>query len=187
MSVATLDNLSVLQRELLKKALRSYYDEPFHIAIQCEDPGCFDIRTVGRTSPDPNDFSLRWKKASKEERRKNASLRSAAGLSVARLIKRGLVESCSRGKWRLTGAGLKVAQKLWPELKPMSKKEVASAIAFRELVHSVAPPRRKRPRAKTLTPQVPKGSLTRNQGWRSGWIIRGARGQKTICANFVPI
>jgi hypothetical protein len=156
MSVATLDNLSVLQRKLLKGALRAYYNKPMDIAVQYEDPGCFDVRTVGRTNPDPNDFSLSRKKASKEERRKNASLRSAAGLSVARLIKRGLVECCSRGKWRLTGAGLKVAQKLWPELKPMSQKEVASTISLRDMVYSVAPPRRKRPRAKTLTPQVPK-------------------------------
>jgi hypothetical protein len=151
-------NLSDLQRKLLKGALRSYYDKPFHVAIQREDPGCFDVRTFGRTYPDPNTFSLRWKKASNEERRKNASLRSAAGLSVARLIKRGLVESCSRGKWRLTGAGLEVARELWPKLKPMSKREVASAIAFWEM--SGAWPglgrRRKKPRAKALTPQAPK-------------------------------
>jgi hypothetical protein len=66
----------------------------------------------------------------------------------------GTGQCCSRGKWRLTGAGLKVAQKLWPELKPMSKKEVASKISFREAVHSVAPPRRARPR--TRVPQAPK-------------------------------
>ena len=86
------------------------------MAIQCEDSGCFDIRTVGRTR-NPDAFSLRRKKANKEERKKNASLRAAAGRAVARLIVRGLLECCSkRGSWRLTGAGLKVAQKLWPEV-----------------------------------------------------------------------
>jgi hypothetical protein len=140
-------NLSDLQKALLKKALRAYCSKPMDIAVQVEVPGCFGVRTVGRI-PDPDAFTLRRKNASAEERRKNASLRAAAGLSVARLIKRGLVECCSRGKWRLTGAGLKVAQKLWPELKPMSKKEVASKISFREAMHSVVPRLRKRPRAK---------------------------------------
>jgi hypothetical protein len=83
-------NLSDLQRELLKKALRAYCNKPMDIAVREEDPGCFGVQTVGRV-PDPDAFSLRRKKANKEERRKNASLRSAAGLSVARLIKRGLV------------------------------------------------------------------------------------------------
>jgi hypothetical protein len=96
-------NLSDLQRELLKKALRAYCNKPMDIAVREEDPGCFGVQTVGRV-PDPDAFSLRRKKANKEERRKNASLRSAAGLSVARLIKRGLVECCSRGKWRLCWA-----------------------------------------------------------------------------------
>jgi hypothetical protein len=87
-----------------------------------------------------------------------------SGRAVARLIGRGLLECCSkRGSWRLTGAGLKVARELWPELKAPSKSEVerqtASDIAFLEAIHAARPGlgrRRKRPRAKTLTPQAQK-------------------------------
>jgi hypothetical protein len=142
--------LSVLQKKLLKNALMAHCRTPLDLADRNEDPGCFTVRTVGRAPPDPEIFSLRWKKANKEERRKNASLRAAAGLSVRRLVTRGLVERCSRGKWRLTAKGVAVAQQFYPEIQPMSKEEVARTIAFREALHAAKPGlrrRRKRPKA----------------------------------------
>ena len=150
MSVATLENLSDLQKSLLRIGLRAHYRAPLGpLADEDQDPGSFTVQTVGRPA-DPDAFSLRRKKASKEERRKNASLRSAAGLSIERLIKRGLVESCSRGRWRLTKRGFKVARELWPELKPMSQRELASTIALREAIHTLKPGLRKRWRSKPL-------------------------------------
>jgi hypothetical protein len=152
MSVATLDSLSVLQKELLKYALRAYYRRLSDAAGDSEDPGCFGIRTFGRT-PEADGFDLKRKKVSAEERRKRASARAASGRAVARLVKRGLVESCGRGRWRLTPRGVKVAKALYPELKPPSKREVAAAIAseirLRNAIHSVLGSRaRQKPRAK---------------------------------------
>ena len=151
MSVATLDNLSALQKKLLRDALKAHYCKPFR---QGEDSGCFGVRTFGRISG-PEDFTLKRRKASKEERRQRASLRAAAGRAVARLIGRGLLECCSRGRWRLTKRGLKVARGLWPELKAPSKSEVerqiASDIVLREAIRAAKPGlgrRRKKPRAK---------------------------------------
>jgi hypothetical protein len=89
-------------------------------------------------------------------------LRAASGRAVARLIGRGLLECCSRGRWCLTKRGLKVARGLWPEVKAPSKSEerrIVSDIAFWEAVHAAKPGlgrRRKNPRAKALTPQAPK-------------------------------
>ena len=69
-----------------------------------------------------------------EDRRVRASRRAAAGLSIARLIKRGLVECCSRGKWRLTPAGLKLARRLYPGIKPPTKRQLANDIALRKAI-----------------------------------------------------
>jgi hypothetical protein len=82
MSVATLDNLSALQKKLLKTALMAHYRKPLDNEGQVEDPGCFTVRTVGRT-PDPDGFDLKRRKASAEERRKRASWRAACGREVA--------------------------------------------------------------------------------------------------------
>ena len=155
MSVATLDNLSALHKKLLRDALMAHYRKPLDNEGQVEDPGCFTIRTVGRI-PEPDGFDLKRRKASAEERRKRASWRAASGRAVARLLRRGFVECCSRGHWQFTSSGLAVARKLWPLVKPMTKREVASAIAFREAVHSVVPRRRLRPRTKKLSPKAPE-------------------------------
>ena len=69
-----------------------------------------------------------------EDRRIRASRRAAAGLSIARLIKRGLLERCSRGKWRLSAAGLKVARRLYPDIKRPTKRQLAADIALRKAV-----------------------------------------------------
>jgi Mn-dependent DtxR family transcriptional regulator len=48
---------------------------------------------------------------------KRAVRRAAAGRALERLVKRGLLEHCGRGKWRLTEAGVEVAKVLHPEFK----------------------------------------------------------------------
>jgi hypothetical protein len=161
MSVATLGNLSVLQGKLLRVALRAHYRRPLDNEGQVEDLGCFGVQTFGRP-PDPGGYDLSRRKASAEERRKRASARAAAGRAVARLVKRGLVECCSRGKWRLTRKGIVVARKLHPLVKPPSKREItamnASTTALAEAIQAARPGmgrrRRVTPRAK-----VPIGKI----------------------------
>jgi hypothetical protein len=139
-----LSDLSELQKKLLETALQAHFQAPLRVAFDAKNPGCFGIKPMMRKIPD---------------RKERARRRSAAGLSIARLIKRGLLESCSRGKWRVTRAGLAVARKLWPELKPMSKKKVertvaqtnARTAALRDAIHAAMPGlgsrRRRKPRA----------------------------------------
>jgi hypothetical protein len=88
-----------------------------------------------------------------EDRRVRASRRAAAGLSIARLIKRGLLECCARGRWRLTPAGLKVARRIWPDVKPPTKRELAHDIGLRKAISAwetahptLAGKRRRRPK-----------------------------------------
>jgi hypothetical protein len=69
-----------------------------------------------------------------EDRRVRASRRAAAGLSIARLIKRGLLECCAGGRWHLTQAGLKVARRLNPQSKPPTERELARSIALRKAI-----------------------------------------------------
>ncbi len=74
-----------------------------------------------------------------ENRRIRASRRAAAGLAIARLIQRGLLEHCERaGRWRLSVAGLSLARRLYPELKPPTKRQLASDIAFVQVFSALA-------------------------------------------------
>jgi hypothetical protein len=142
----TLDALSVQQQKLLGDGLRAHYRKPLDEAGGWEDPGCFGIKESRKID------MMTGQKLPILDQRERESRRTSKARAIERLIKRGLVESCSRAKWRLTARGLKAARALWREIKPMTKRQLASDIAFRQVVHSVVP-RRQRPRAKT--PQAP--------------------------------
>ena len=146
-----LSKLSVLQKELLEKALRAYHRTPLDLAGQSVNPGCFGVQ-VSRVDMETG-RQLQF------HNRGEANQRAAAGHAIARLILRGLVECGSeRGKWKLTKAGLKVAKALYPELKPISKQEMAGQIRMAAAFRSVTPrPRRRKPRAKATGRQVEPG------------------------------
>jgi restriction endonuclease Mrr len=139
-----IERLSALQKSLLEKGLRA--------ALQ-SDSGCFGLKATRGQDPETG------RQLPITDHRKRAAHRAAAGLSVRRLVDRGLVESHSRGKWRLTPRGVKVARKLYPEIKPPTKREVASEIAFRATIHEALGPRRRRqrPGAKTSLPAKESG------------------------------
>jgi hypothetical protein len=81
--------LSVLQRTLLHQALRAFESQ----AID----GVTSFRRNLKGISDP---------------RSRASRRAARGLALSRLIKRGLLERCGYGQYRLTGAGVQTARRL---------------------------------------------------------------------------
>jgi hypothetical protein len=58
-----------------------------------------------------------------KDRRERARHRAAAGRSIARLIERGLLECPGRGRWKLTPAGLALAQKLDPDVQGQLKEK----------------------------------------------------------------
>jgi len=131
--------MSLLQKSLLRKGLLTYYRTPLDIACQLDNQGCFQIRGM---MSDIEDRSVR------------ANRRAAAGLSIARLIKRGLLECCSRGHWRLSTAGLALARRLHPQIKRPTKRQLAADIALRKAVsHAMdehpAPFGKRRRRTKT--------------------------------------
>src|SRR5258708_34285467 len=108
--------LSGLQRSLIRNCLIAYYREPLDLACSRCDAGCFQIR-----------FTLQ----SFENRPFRARRRAAAGLAITRLIRRGLLERCSRaGRWRLTRAGVSLARRLYPEIKRPTKRQLESDIAL---------------------------------------------------------
>jgi hypothetical protein len=71
-----------------------------------------------------------------EGRKERARRRAAAGRSIERLIERGLLESCSRGSWRLTPSGVQAARKLYPGVRELSAKELERHNALRVLIDS---------------------------------------------------
>jgi hypothetical protein len=91
--------LSSLQRKLLREALRGYAMRAEQQASGQFEPGSFELKGMMRQF---------------EEGERRACARAAAGLSIARLIRRGLLERCAHGRWRLTPNGLEVALRLWP-------------------------------------------------------------------------
>jgi hypothetical protein len=139
------ESMSLLQRSFLKKGLVAYYyQRPLAVACRLPHPGCFKLGSL------ITDF---------EDRRVRASRRAAAGLSIARLIKRGLLERCARGRWRLTPAGLRVAWWLNPDFKPPTKRELARNIALRKTIQiwedehpTLSGKRRRRTKALPLAP-----------------------------------
>jgi hypothetical protein len=146
-TTSQLEGLSVQQKKLLGDGLRAHYRTPMDIGNGVADPGCFGVKE-GRKIDIETGHILPISDPKAREVRRTSKARA-----VQRLITRGLLESCSRGKWRLTRAGVKVAKVLWPGLKPPTKRELQSQIAFREAVHSVVMPRRRKPRTKI--PQTP--------------------------------
>ena len=108
--------LSELQRSLIRDGLIACYREPLDLACKRSDAGCFQIR-----------FTMKGF----EDRRIRASKRAAAGLSIARLLRRGLLRRCSRaGRWRLTRAGLSLAKRLYPNIKRPTKRQLATDVAL---------------------------------------------------------
>jgi len=108
--------LSQLQRSLLRNCLIAYWRSELDRACSRPDPGCFRIAPLLKDCKDA---------------RKRASKRAAAGLAIARLIKRGLLQRCAhRGRWRLSRAGLTLARRLYPEIRCPTRAQLATDIAL---------------------------------------------------------
>ena len=127
------EGISLLQRSLLRYGLMAHYRTPLDLACGLPDVGCFRLPAL----------MMEY-----EDRRERASRRAAAGLSIARLIKRGVLERCSHASWRLTPTGLALARRLWPENKPPTKRELARHIALRKALSGLRDRLRPRKRAK---------------------------------------
>jgi hypothetical protein len=116
------ESLSELQRSLLHDGLLAYYrSRPLDLACGLPDPGHFGLKEIMTQYKD---------------RRERARRRAAAGLAVKRLINRGLLERCSRGSWCLSRAGVALARCLYPELKPITKRQLAHNIALHQAMQS---------------------------------------------------
>ena len=116
------EGLSALQRTLLRYGLMAHYCTSLDLACRLPDVGSFRLQALMMEYEDP---------------RVRASRRAAAGLSIARLIKRGLLECPRPGRWRLT-----------PENKPPTKRELARHIALRKALSGLRDRLRPRKRAK---------------------------------------
>jgi hypothetical protein len=113
------ESLSALQRTLLRRGLVAYNCRALDIA--CGDAG-------------PGSFKLGNLITKFEDRRERAARRAAAGLSLARLCSRGLLEHYSRGHWRLTRSGVALARRLYPDLRPPTKRQLSRDIALRKAI-----------------------------------------------------
>jgi hypothetical protein len=113
-STTELSTLSALQKKLLKAGLMAHYRKGADTVFRAGDPGCFSIVRMMKEI---------------EDRRVRHVRRAAAGRAIARLIRRGLLESCARGAWRLTPRGFKAARDLWPEIRRPGEHELAVAVA----------------------------------------------------------
>src|SRR6516162_4553700 len=111
--------LSSLQRELLREALRGYAMRPFHLIHGAFEPGSFELKSM-------------MSQFEKSERR--ACARAAAGLSITRLMARGLLERCTRGRWRLTSKGLEVALRLEPDFNLPTAEELAPQLELAKAI-----------------------------------------------------
>jgi hypothetical protein len=124
------EGLSELQRSLLREGLFAWNrSRPLDIACGLPDPGHFDLKTI----------MTKYK-----DRTERAAKRASAGRAIARLIKRRLLERCSRGRWRLSGAGVAIARRLYPQIKPVTKQELAHHIAFHQAMQSTLAGKRRR-------------------------------------------
>jgi hypothetical protein len=149
--LSALDALSVQQKKLLGDGLRAHYRRPLDLAGHMADPGCFGVKEgrkidieTGRVLPISN-------------RKAREVRRTSKARAIARLVTRGLVECCARGKWRLTARGLATAKALWPLVKPMTKQQPRSDIAFREAVHAVLGARARQRKRKASEPAKESG------------------------------
>ena len=140
------EGLSALQRTLLRYGLMAHYCTSLDLACRLPDVGSFRLQALMMEYEDP---------------RVRASRRAAAGLSIARLIKRGLLECPRPGRWRLTPTGLKAARRLNPQCKPPTKRELARNIALREAISAwedahptLAGKRRRRPKQDARPPGI---------------------------------
>src|SRR5262249_4790540 len=113
--------LSKAQRELLREGLRGYAMRPFHLVHGKFAPGSFELKGM------MSQF---------EDRRVRASKRAAAGLAIVRLVKRGLLERCARGRWRLSSAGLEVALRLEPDFKLPSVEELGPQLELAAAINA---------------------------------------------------
>src|SRR5260221_6689852 len=108
--------LSELQRLLIRDGLVAYWRGPLDLACGRPEGGCFQIR-----------FAMKGF----QNRRIRASRRAAAGLAIARLIRRGLLERCScRRGWRFSVAGLALARRLYPKIKRPTKPPLGTDITL---------------------------------------------------------
>jgi hypothetical protein len=133
-----------LQRTLLKRGLVACNFRALHIACRLAGAGSFKLGNLITKF---------------EDRRERARRRAAAGLSLARLCSRGLLEHCARGSWRLTPAGLALARRLYPEIKPSIKRQLALSKTLSELGQRLAP----RKRAKRPVVESQSGILSSGQ------------------------
>jgi len=113
-----------LQRSLLRNGLIAYWRGPLDLACKRPDVRCFQIRFAMKGFADS---------------RIRAGRRAAAGLAIARLLRRGLLERCERaGRWRLTRAGLSLARRLYPKIRRPTKRQLASDIALVRAISALA-------------------------------------------------
>jgi hypothetical protein len=87
-----LKKLSALQKRILKTGLMAYYRTQLDLAHKMSLPGSFTLK-LGR------DIDMETGRLLPIlDHRARVARRAATGLSVRRLILRGLVEFCSRGR-----------------------------------------------------------------------------------------
>jgi hypothetical protein len=114
--------LSKLQKDILRRGLIAHYGKEIDLACKRDYPGCF--RAAGLGLPDKDALN----------RRLRASKRAAAGRALERLIKRGLVEPVTRGRWRLSSQrSVEVAAQLWPQIKKPTSEQMAADVQMRVL------------------------------------------------------
>lgn len=110
-----------LQKRILAEGLRAYFDEPIARAWGRGEPGSFRIATMLREFYAIKKMSRRelgqqrWHQLSKQRRREMAAPYAAASHALANLAAEELVEKTRERSWRLTAAGLRIAQALYPD------------------------------------------------------------------------
>jgi hypothetical protein len=136
-----LSDLSALQKKLLKAGLMAHWREAADNVSRARDPGCFAVTKMMKEA---------------EDRRVRNRRRAAAGRSLHRLIRRGLLECPARGAWKLTPAGFKAAKGLWPEIQRPNEHELVVQVAAWMEERPVLV-RGRRPRRSTTTKKMTRG------------------------------
>jgi hypothetical protein len=138
------ENLSPLQRSLLRRGLLAYHYRSLDSGLA----GSFKLGSLITKF---------------EDRSERAARRAAAGLSLKRLDKRGLLEHCARGSWRLTHSGVALARRLYPECKPPTKAELARDTALSKTLSELRQRLAPRKRAKRPVVESQSGILSSGQ------------------------